>query len=274
MQELEKQQTDGSAFSVVVVDNDSQRSAEATVSAFVARSRFQITYCAEPKQNIAMARNRAVANAKGDFIAFIDDDEYPAVTWLSSLLKTQVDTGADGVLGPVLPYFEGVAPDWAVRSGVFERPRHATGYRIQLSDARTGNVLLRRELLNGAEPFRVEYGTGGEDVDFFRRMMHQGRAFVWCDEAPVYELVPSNRCSRKYLFRRALLRGRNSLKQRRHRLRGIVKSATAVPLYALMLPPLYLCGSPHSIKFSISFCDHLGKLLALVGLNPVRERDL
>ena len=274
--ELEKQQTGGAfSFSVVVVDNDSQGSAEAAVSGFAAHSSFEVSYCCEPEQNIAKARNRALANARGDFIAFIDDDEYPASNWISSLLKTCDATGADGVLGPVLPYFEGPAPRWALHSGVFDRPRHTTGYRIQLSDARTGNVLLRSELTESiAEPFQVRYATGGEDVDFFRRMMEQGRTFVWCDEAPVYELVPSSRCSRKYLFRRALLRGGNSLKQRRHRLRSILKSATAVPLYALVLPPLYLCRSPRSIKYAISFCDHVGKLLALVGLNPVRDRDM
>src|SRR3972149_1567705 len=81
-------------------------------------------------------------------------------------------SGVDGVLGPVKPYFEQEPPKWVTRGGFFERPTHETGYRIGLSDARTGNVLFRRKILDGVvEAFRSEFGTGGGDIDFFRRMM-------------------------------------------------------------------------------------------------------
>ena len=274
--ELENQDTEGLlSHSIVVVDNDREATARDVVQQAAAASRLEVSYQVEPQQNIALARNRAVSLSKGQFVAFIDDDEYPARKWLALLVKTQARSKADGVLGPVIPYFEDSAPEWAVRSKVFERPRHHTGALITLSDARTGNVLLKREILTEPlGPFRSEYSTGGEDVDFFRRKMRDGHVFVWCDEAPVYELVPHSRCSRGYLLRRALLRGRNSLKSRKNRIGSIVKSLLAVPLYLLIVPGLFLCRSPRSLKYSISLCDHAGKLLALVGLNPVRERDL
>ena len=37
----------------------------------------RVKYCVEPRQNIALARNKALQNAEGDLIAFIDDDEFP-----------------------------------------------------------------------------------------------------------------------------------------------------------------------------------------------------
>src|SRR5580700_7943958 len=64
-------------YSIVVVDNDHLRSAEPVVSVFAAASAIPIRYCEEPRQNIALARNKAVENATGDFVAFIDDDEFP-----------------------------------------------------------------------------------------------------------------------------------------------------------------------------------------------------
>jgi succinoglycan biosynthesis protein ExoM len=276
LEELAAQETGGEfTFSAVVSDNDSEQSARAMTEECSARLPYPIEYVSEPRQNIALARNMALSKAGGDYIACIDDDEYPAANWLLSLLRTCDSTGADGVLGPVKPYFETEPPRWAIKGRFFDRPSHATGYRIGLSDARTGNVLFKRSLIAAdAEVFKVEFKNGGEDVDFFRRKMAAGAVFVWCDEAPVFEIVPLSRSTRGYLLRRAMLRGRNSFRQKSGRLANVVKSAVAAPLYIMILPFLYLAGEHHGLKFLIKLCDHGGRLLALVGLNPVRERDL
>ncbi len=64
-------------YSIVVADNDQARSAESVVAEFTKTSSVAVTYCMEPQQNIALARNKAVRNASGNYIAFIDDDEFP-----------------------------------------------------------------------------------------------------------------------------------------------------------------------------------------------------
>lgn len=272
---LDHQVTDGLfTYSVVVTDNDAMQSARQAVSEFVESSVISTTYCVEPRQNIALARNRALEAAKGEFVAIIDDDEYPTDTWLLSLLKVCMETGAGGVLGPVLPYFEETPPLWVTKGRFFERPRHETGYRVSASEARTGNVLLRRKLFEGAvEVFREEFGTGGEDVEFFGRMMKNGHQFIWCNEAIVKELVPPNRCRRAYLLKRALLRGRNTFEQEEGRIINVAKSIIAVPVYAAALPVLLVLGEHHFLKYLIKLCDHGGRLLALIRLNPVHGRE-
>jgi glycosyltransferase involved in cell wall biosynthesis len=273
--ELEKQDTGGAfTFSVVVVDNDAAQSARTAVIESAAATYRETVYAHEPEQNIARARNRTLANARGEYVAFIDDDEFPTPRWLALLLETCRASGAQGVLAPVLPHFATPPPAWIVRGGMFDRPRHRTGCSIGLGDARTGNVLLDRQLVaDVAEPFDVRFASGGEDVDFFRRMMAKGGRFIWCDEATVYETVPASRATRGYLLRRALLRGRNSLRQRAGRLRKIATSAVALPLYTLALPFLALAGQHWFMKYLISWCDHAGRLLAAVGIQTVRERD-
>jgi glycosyltransferase involved in cell wall biosynthesis len=257
------------------VDNDHAQSAKQVVEEFVVASPIRAVYCVEPEQNIARARNKTVENATGDYIAFIDDDEYPASNWLMNLLKTCREHRADGVLGPVKAHFEEPPPQWAPRGKFFDRPTHKTGYRIPAREARTGNVLFDRRIVEGVkEPFRPEFGTGGEDVDFFTRMMGQGKVFVWCNEAPVFESVPPSRCKRGYLLRRALLRGRNSLKNPAGRVGNVLKSLLAVPLYALALPVLLLAGQHVFLKYLIKFVDHGGRLLAVAGLNPARDREM
>jgi succinoglycan biosynthesis protein ExoM len=271
---LEHQQTEGLfTYSVVVADNDSMRSAERVVAEFPS-SRFRVRYCVEPRQNIALARNKALQNADGELIAFIDDDEFPADDWLCKLFRTYTAYGVDGVLGPVKPLFEQNPPIWVEKGRFFERPTYATGYTLTWSETRTGNVLFRRNILNGVDSaFRSEFDTAGEDIDFFRRMVEKGCTFIWCDEAVVYELVPPSRCTRSYLLKRALLGGSNFSKHPRHRIRNAIKSLIAVPCYTLALPILAPLGQHIFVQYLIKLLYHTSRLLAFLGMPLVTQRE-
>jgi succinoglycan biosynthesis protein ExoM len=271
LQELAAQDTDGLfTYSIVVVDNDHLRSAERVISDFAASSRIPILYCEEPRQNIALARNKAVENASGDFVAFIDDDEFPKKDWLLNLFKTCEEYRADGVLGPVKRHFDEEPPKWIVKGNFYERPTHRTGYVIHWLGGRTGNLLVRRGVF-GPDPFRPEF-RAGEDQDFFRRAIEAGRVFIWCNEAIAYEVVPPPRWKRKYMVRKALLRGATAALHPTVGVRNIAKSVIAVPVYAFALPFAALLGQHRFMNLLVKLCDHLGKLLALVGINPIREQ--
>lgn len=275
LERLDTQLTEGLfTYSVVVADNDSAQSARETVSTFVSATQLEVNYCHESQQNIALARNKAIESAKGDLIAFIDDDEFPVGDWLLNLFKTRTKLAVDGVLGPVKPYFETEPPEWVVKGKFFERPTHATGFRMNWNECRTGNVLFSKSILIKDEPpFRSKFDTAGEDVDFFRRMSKKGCVFVWCDEAVAYEVVPSSRSTRRYLLRRALLRGSNFSKHPTGRLKNTITSLIAVPCYAVALPILVLFGQHVFIKYLIKFLDHFSRLMAFAGLKLVTERQ-
>lgn len=272
--ELEKQETEGLfSYSVVVIDNDSSGSARDVVDAYAGQTRRTVTYEIEPEQNIALARNRAVANSCGDYLVFFDDDQFPQSRWLLTLYKAQKTFQVDGVLGPVLPYFEKVPPEWFVKGKFYDRPTHETGLIIQWRMGRTGNVLLKREfLIAEPEPFDPKFGAGAEDQDFFRRMIGKGRRFVWCNEAVGYEHVPPVRWGRGFLLRRALLRGKISLKHPEMRLKSVLKSIAAIPLYLLLLPFLAVIGHHLFMKYLVKMFDHLGRVLAAVGIDVIPER--
>jgi glycosyltransferase involved in cell wall biosynthesis len=275
LERLNHQRTDGQfSFSLVVADNDPAQSAKELVATFSATTPVRVTYCFEAQPNIAMARNKALSHARGDFVAFIDDDEFPVDDWLFHLMKTCEGYGVDGVLGPVMPSFESEPPAWVKKGKFFDRPTHKTGYKVDWDQARTGNVLFRRSILPGKDPaFRTEFDTAGEDVDFFRRMMSNGHTFIWCNEAVVHEVVPASRCTRSYLLRRALLRGSNFHKHPTHRLQNAARSLIAVPCYTLALPFLALGGQHLFLKYLIKLLDHGSRLLAYVGLSPVTRRQ-
>src|SRR5512145_2865383 len=125
---LQNQKTeDLFTYSAVVVDNDIRQSARDTVSALQKTSSIRIDYHVEPEQNIALTRNRAVDNARGNYIAFIDDDEFPIPEWLLNLYKALIRYKVDAVLGPVRPYYPDQTPRWLIKSRLCERPEHKTG---------------------------------------------------------------------------------------------------------------------------------------------------
>jgi succinoglycan biosynthesis protein ExoM len=272
---LIRQQTGGLFHHfIVIADNDRGESARAVVEEAARDSRVPIIYCVEPEQNIALARNRAVAGAHGgDYIAFIDDDELPPEGWLLTLFQACRHHEIDGVLGPVTPQFETPPPDWVHKAGFYNRPSYPSGTRIQWRQGRTGNVLLRSTLFDGvSQPFDPRFGSGGEDQDFFRRMIEKGHQFLWCEEAVVPEIVPAIRWNRRFLLRRALLRGKLSLRHPTFGLKDITASALAIPAYTVALPFLLLAGQHLFMKYLVSLFDHLGRILATLGVNPIEDR--
>lgn len=272
LNDLSAQETDGAfGFSIVVMDNDPAESGEPVASAFATKASVPVTYGAESRQGICLVRNRAIELATGDFIAFIDDDEFPSRRWLLELFRACNVDGVHGVLGPVLRHFDETPPQWVIKGNFERRPRHATGFVIDWREGRTGNVLLKRSAFEpGEPPFDTNFHRGG-DVDFFRRMTAKGRVFIWCDEAVVYEVVPPTRWTRSFLLKRALLRGSIASRRGPLRLSSIGKSVLAVPAYTLALPFAFVLGQQHFMNLLIRLCNHLGKLLKLLGVAPVKS---
>lgn len=272
---LQEQQTeDRFDYSVVIVDNDQTESARAVVETFARASSVGVSYYVEPNQNIARARNLSVAHATGTLVAFIDDDELPVTGWLLHCYCTLIHFGVDGVLGPVKPFFEGVPPAWMVKARLFERWSFPTGSVIDWRFTGMGNVLLRRAALEIPGPFQHTFGSGGEDTDFFRRSMADGRVYVWCDEAEVFEAVPPERTRTSFQIRRALLRGKVALSTPSGRPLGILKSFAACVVYTAFLPVLLIMGRHVFMTYLIKDFDHIGKLIAACGVDVVGEKYL
>jgi glycosyltransferase involved in cell wall biosynthesis len=271
---LEKQETDGLfTFSVVIADNDAGESARKVVEEARRDLALDMTYCVEPQQNIALVRNRAVATARGDYIAFIDDDEFTLPRWLVTLFSTCQKPDVDGVLGPVKPHYDVTPPRWVVNGKFYDRPSYPTGMVIDWRKGRTGNVLLKRRVFEGLPaPFAEAFGGGAEDQDFFRRVIERGFVFVWCHEALAYEVVPADRWQLSVMIRRALLRGNMALNHPSTGPSDIAKSCLAVPLYAIALPFSACFGSHRFMNCLIKMFDHAGKVLGLVGLNPAGRK--
>jgi glycosyltransferase involved in cell wall biosynthesis len=238
-------------YSAVVVDNDAKQSAADVVADWVKVANFRIDYYCEPQQNIALARNKAVENARGNIYAFIDDDEFPEDTWLINLYNAYTKFKCDGVLGPVKPHFDRTPPSWLLKGKFCERESHKTGTILDWTLTRTGNVLINSNIFQERNiRFDPSFGlTGGEDQDFFKRMMNEGKIFVWCDEAVVFETVPPDRWKKGFYLKKYIqMGGRTGEIVRKWPLKlkfmWFIKSIILTSFYTIVLP-LSVIGGQH-----------------------------
>jgi len=198
---------------VIVVDNDANARAGAAIVQEVAPTfRFPLRAYTETRRGHTYAYNQAFVNAchsapAPDYVAVLDDDEYPDVNWLTELVRVAQTYDVEIVGGPVFPVFEN--PDhWLAKSGLYAPHRYATG-RVSMIYG-VGSMLIRRTTLEHYldEPFQHDYAfTGGSDEEFFYRCRRDGRTFAWADGAHVFETMPRSRTTVGYLLRRMFRKG-------------------------------------------------------------------
>ena len=202
---------DNVELEIIVVDNDCVRSAAPVIARHDDRKPLSCHYFIQPQKNISMARNMAVANARGAYLLFIDDDERATSSWAAALLEAAGRYRADVVFGPVFPAFDNEAPEWIRKRGWLlvgdTIPKAPTGSEALGTWA--GNCLVKASILKGISgPFDPEYGdTGGEDTELFNRLKRRGARLIYCNEACVFEHWPLSRTRLSYLLRRGLTGG-------------------------------------------------------------------
>jgi succinoglycan biosynthesis protein ExoM len=261
---------------VIVVDNDADRTAAATVERARAAMPWAVSYLVEPVRNIAGARNRGVTEAlawDANFVAFVDDDERVAGSWLATLLDVQAAYAADVVQGTVLTVLPGSTPEWLRRGSGFDRPRWSTGTRLRYGV--TSNALVDARLLArySPEPFDPAFGlSGGSDTLFFARCRRAGATLIWADEAVVEELISARRASARWVLERAFREGNASVYGERAHPPGSrqlslqVLRACARVLYGLgntALTPVG--GRARALRGARHFAYAAGTLTALAG---------
>ncbi|MDD5194121.1 MAG: glycosyltransferase, partial [Candidatus Omnitrophica bacterium] len=102
------------SFDIIVVDNNSCDDTTSVAEEISKKSPIPLRYYREEKQGVAHARNRGAHEAKGRYIAYIDDDVVPDKNWLKSLvdcLESQ-NPKPSCIVGKIELVWEGHKPDW------------------------------------------------------------------------------------------------------------------------------------------------------------------
>ncbi len=215
---LEKQNIPvGYHLEVIVVDNDPQTTGKASIEKAKLQTNLDLKYFTQPIKNISMTRNKAVKEASGELILFIDDDGVADQNWVQHMVSSLIKYEADGVFGTVLPYYHEECPEWIKSGDFFDRLIQASGEPTRFM--RTGNCLIKASLLKSVEgPFDPKFGlSGGEDSNLFGKLKSKGAKFVFCKEGIVYDYVPLERANLNWLMKRRFRNGTTFVKNSIHR---------------------------------------------------------
>ena len=197
---LLKLRSDSNYFEVLVVDNaPSDNRTKELVAALP-----DLNYVCEPKAGLDFARNRAIQEASGEILAYLDDDVTVDHQWLNGLNKAiALYPDAAAFTGLVLPYeLETQAQILFEQRGGFRR-----GFEtIRYGETLTGNPLypcgsgifgagcnmaFKREVLLKLGGFDEALDTGaplpgGGDLDIFYRVIRGGYSLVYEPQYLIY----------------------------------------------------------------------------------------
>ncbi len=145
--------------------------------------------------NPALRRNLAAAEARGQYLAFIDDDASAPRDWLKKGVELMRDRGCSGVGGPNLA-FPGASLLEGLTDVVLSAPFIGAGSRAyggggRPAPARPGevhlvNFMVKKEWFDRAGGFNEELGYGGEDTEFMHAAVGLGAEFFFEPSLFVY----------------------------------------------------------------------------------------
>jgi GT2 family glycosyltransferase len=184
------------ALELLVVDNAPRNAATREL---VTTRYPQVRYVCEPRPGLSWARNRAIAEAQGEILAYTDDDVVVDAGWVAALAEVFAENPeVMAVTGLVVPYeLETQAQLWFEEHGGFGRGFERRWYHIAPgADRKTAghhgagkfgtgaNMAFRRSLFQRIGVFDPALGagtptTGGEDLEMFFRVLHEGYPLVY-----------------------------------------------------------------------------------------------
>ena len=155
---------------------------------------FQLSVIPTGKVRPAEKRNAGIAAAKGDVVAFIDDDAYPDARWLENAVKYFSDPAIGAVGGPgVTPPGDGFLAHAGGR--VYENVLVSGGYRYRyiggrvrrdVDDYPSCNLLVRTDVLRAINGYRTDFWPGEDTLLCEDIVYGQGKRLVYDPWSIVY----------------------------------------------------------------------------------------
>jgi glycosyltransferase involved in cell wall biosynthesis len=208
---LARQDFPADDFEVLVIDNNSRDGTAAVVAAF-AGARPAPRHVLERQQGLDHARNRALAEARGEIILFGDDDILVEPDWITRMVEPfagEAGAGIGAVGGEVVPVFPQGRPDWIAEWHAPLAFRAEAGPLRASQSPMGANLAVPRRVFQELGPFHAgldrsagNYFSGG-DSEMIRRVRAAGLAVWFAPAAAVRHQMPASRTTFRYAARHA-----------------------------------------------------------------------
>jgi glycosyltransferase involved in cell wall biosynthesis len=207
--------TENISWEVIIVDNNSSDNTSKIVQDYQSRfSEFvSIRYLFEPQQGAAFARLKAIKEAKGTYIAFLDDDVLPEKNWIYAAYSfCQAHPQAGAVGGQIHGDFEVEPPPEYKRVYPFLSIReHGSKPRLfepnKLNLPTTASLVISKKAGNESAPARPtligrigKSMLGAEDYELLL-YIHKNNWEIWYNpDMESYHKIPAHRLEKDYLL--------------------------------------------------------------------------
>lgn len=273
LKSLKNQTADKNFYEVIIVDNNSIDNTQEIAESFISnRASFRIIK--EKHQGLSYARNKGWQEAKGKYVAYIDDDAEAKPDWIEQIahfLKTHPKVKVFG--GPYSRFFRTSPPVWLPEN-------YSTlnlGSRIKALNVKNewisgSNMIFNKILFYKYGGFNTDFeGKGakviyGEEIEFLTRLKKTGESVFYVPTIRVKHLVAECKLNLWGLLKNDYSRGFSiSLmnKDKLDLLRGLfylIKSLFLFPFYFIMLTK-----DPWMRKVYFGLCNISGSLGRISG---------
>ncbi|MTJ06622.1 MULTISPECIES: hormogonium polysaccharide biosynthesis glycosyltransferase HpsE [unclassified Anabaena] len=203
-------------WEIIVIDNNSSDQTSEVVAKYIKTANsnnIDLRYFLEPQQGAAFARLRAVNEATGNIIAFLDDDNLPDVDWLAAAYKFGIDYPQAGAWsGQIHGAFEVSPPENFKRIQAFlairehgNKPYIFDGDNLRLPPAAA--LVIRKQvwcenvpkkpILSGKLPGILVQGDDYEPLLY----IHKAGWEIWYNPTMhTYHQIPQWRLEKNYLL--------------------------------------------------------------------------
>ncbi|HEY6770490.1 MAG TPA: glycosyltransferase family A protein [Candidatus Sulfotelmatobacter sp.] len=214
-------------WEVVVVDNNSNDQTRVVAEEFAVGYPGRFRYLFEPKPGKSQALNSGVAAARGDVLAFMDDDVSVDPNWLDLLtapLRGASEWSGSG--GPVTLVWSCPPPRWLDTARAYSNAPLASfnlgEKEIDMPEPPFGtNMAFRKSMFRKYGKFRTDLGPSprtdiprpNEDTEFGRRLISGGERLCYVPGAIVNHPVPEERLKKEYFLNWWYDKGRADIRE-------------------------------------------------------------
>lgn len=271
------QSFDKEEIEIVVIDNRStDNTAEVVLNLRELHGR-RIRYFLEKKLGLSVARNRAIQEAYGEYILFLDDDALASYDWIQRIVDVfESDSSIGCVGGKIDPIWETEEPNWIPEehravftildysNRIVEMPAPAIPYGA--------NVAFRMIVFRQIKPFREDLGRVGsnllssEESELIARLREKYKVF-YTPFAPVQHKIAKERTTKTWFLKRIYWQGvSDAVKRKDKSVVSILKHSIRL-LQAVGTSLLSIFHFKRFIGQVVKICYRNGSLVGILRYN-------